>query len=475
MNFWKRLTHKQDPSFYVAKDKQLVPSLTTIDLIGLGIGIVVGTGIFTLPGIVSADHAGPAVSISFILGAIGAAMSALAYAEMSSVLPFAGSAFSWINVLFGEGLGWIAGWALVAEYFIAVAFVASGWSAYMQGLLSQVGLGLPDYLAKASDFHGHGGIDLLTVLIICLCGFLISKGLKNVSRVENSLVVLKVLVILLFIAVGLTAINWNNYVPFIPPHKPGTNFGGWQGILAGTSQLFLVYIGFDAISSSTAETKHPQKTMPRGILGTLLIGTILYVVVALVLVGMFPYSIYAGNADPAAFALRKAGHNFSANILALVAVFGMLTSLIGMQMAASRLLYAFGRDGFLPSSLSKLDKQQTPHIALWIVTIIGAFVGGVLPFAFLSNLVSAGTLIAFIIVSLGIYRLRKREGIDLPEAKFKMPFYPVLPAISAIVSGIIFWGLSKDAKLTMVGWLILGIIIYLAYGIRHVNQNFSEE
>lgn len=475
MNFWKRLTHKQDPSFYVAKDKQLVPSLTTIDLIGLGIGIVVGTGIFTLPGIVSANHAGPAVSISFILGAIGAGMSALAYAEMASVLPFAGSAFSWINVLFGEGLGWIAGWALVAEYFIAVAFVASGWSAYMQGLLSQVGLGLPHYLAKASDFHGHGGVDLLTILIIFLCGFLISKGLKNVSRVENSLVVLKVLVILLFIAVGLTAINWNNYVPFIPAHKAGTNFGGWQGILAGTSQLFLVYIGFDAISSSTAETKNPQKTMPRGILGTLLIGTILYVVVALVLVGMFHYSIYAGNADPAAFALRKAGHNFSANVLALVAVFGMLTSLIGMQMAASRLLYAFGRDGFLPSSLSKLDKQQTPHIALWVVTIIGALVGGVLPFTFLSNLVSAGTLIAFIIVSLGIYRLRKREGVDLPEAKFKMPLYPVLPAISAIVSAIIFWGLSNDAKLTMLGWLILGVIIYLVYGIRHVKQNFSEE
>ncbi|QNQ83991.1 amino acid permease [Lactobacillus sp. PV037] len=471
MNVWQRMTHKQDPKVYADKDKKLVPSLRTIDLLALGIGIVVGTGIFTLPGIVAANHAGPAVTISFILGAIGAGMAALAYAEMSSVLPFAGSAFSWINVLFGEFLGWICGWALLAEYFVAVAFVASGWSAYMQGLLAQIHLQLPDYLAKATDFKGHGGVDILTVLIIVLCGFLISKGLKNVSRVENTLVVLKVLVILLFIAVGMTAVHFENYVPFIPPHKAGTNFGGWQGILAGTSQLFLVYIGFDAISANTAETKNPEKTMPRGILGTLAIGTTLFVVVSLVLVGMFNYKVYAGNAEPAAFALRKAGHVFSANVLSLVAIFGMLTGLIGMQMASSRLIYAFGRDGFLPSGLSKLDKHHNPSRALWLVTIAGAIVGGVLPFTFLSNLVSAGTLIAFIMVSLGIYRLRAREGVNLPNPSFKMPLYPVLPALSAIVSGIIFWELSVDAKWMMVIWLIIGIIFYFVYGIRHVKQN----
>ena len=471
MSLWQKMTSKQDPKVYADKDKKLVPSLTTIDLLALGIGIVVGTGIFTLPGIVAANHAGPAVSISFVLGAIGAGMAALAYAEMSSVLPFAGSAFSWINVLFGEFLGWVCGWALLAEYFVAVAFVASGWSAYMQGLLAQLNIHLPDYLAKATDFHGHGGVDILTVIIIFLCGLLISKGLKNVSRVENTLVVLKVLVILLFIAVGLTAIHFKNYVPFIPPHKPGTNFGGWQGILAGTSQLFLVYIGFDAISANTAETKNPEKTMPRGILGTLVIGTTLFVVVSLVLVGMFNYKIYAGNAEPAAFALRKAGHDFSANILSLVAIFGMLTGLLGMQMASSRLIYAFGRDGFLPKGISKLDKHHNPGRALWLVTIAGAIVGGVLPFTFLSNLVSAGTLIAFIIVSLGIYRLRAREGVDLAQPSFKMPLYPVLPALSAIISGIIFWELSTDAKWMMLIWIIIGIIFYFTYGIRHVKQN----
>lgn len=475
MSFWKRLTHKQDPRVYADKDKKLVPSLTTIDLLSLGIGIVVGTGIFTLPGIVAANHAGPSVTISFVLGAIGAGMAAMAYAETSSVLPFAGSAFSWINVLFGEFLGWVCGWALLAEYFVAVAFVASGWSAYMQGFLQQFHIVIPEFLAQGTDFKGHGGVDILTVLIILFTGFLLSKGLKKVSRVENALVILKVVVILLFIAVGLTAIHPSNYVPFIPPHKSGTSFGGWQGILAGTSQLFLVYIGFDAIAANTAEAKNPEKTMPRGIIGTLVIGTALFVAVSLVLVGMFNYKIYAGNAEPAAFALRKAGHYFTANLLSVVAIFGMLTGMIGMQMASSRLIYAFGRDGFLPKSLGKLDKNKTPQNALWLVTITAALVGGVLPFTFLSNLVSAGTLIAFIMVSIGIYRLRKREGVDLPEPTFKMPFYPVMPALSAIVSAIIFWQLSNDAKLLMVVWLAVGIIIYFIYGYHHTHNDDPDE
>ena len=280
----KRLFLKQNPRVYEKKDAQLTPSLRTRDLIGLGTGMVVGTAIFTLPGIVAAEHTGPAVPLAFIVAAIGAGLSALAYAETSSVLPFAGSAFSWINVLFGEFFGWIAGWALLAEYFISVAFVASGWSAYMQGFLGSFGIKLPHALTGGFDPHTGSYIDILAAFAILIVGVLISRGVHQVSRIENIIVSVKLLVILMFIVVGVTAIHPQNYVPFLPAHQPGTTFGGWQGILAGTAQIFIAYVGFDAIAANTAETINPQKTMPRGLIGTLLLGTGFFIAVSLVLV-----------------------------------------------------------------------------------------------------------------------------------------------------------------------------------------------
>lgn len=463
----KRLLQKQDPSVYQAKDAQLTPSLHTKDLIGLGTGMVVGTAIFTLPGIVAADHTGPAVPLAFIVAAIGAGLSALAYAETSSVLPFAGSAFSWINVLFGEFFGWIAGWALLAEYFISVAFVASGWSAYMQGFLGSFGIKLPHALTGGFDPHSGSYIDILAAFAILIVGVLISRGVHQVSRIENIIVSIKLLVILMFIVVGATAIHPQNYVPFLPAHQPGTTFGGWQGILAGTAQIFIAYVGFDAIAANTAETVNPQKTMPRGLIGTLLLGTGFFIAVSLVLVGMFKYSSYANNAEPAAWALRHSGHYITANLLSIVAIVGIFSALIAILLASSRLIYAFGRDGLLPQTLGKIDHEHVPNHALWMITILAMVLGSVFPFTFLATLVSAGTLVAFIFVSLGIYALRPREGVDLPKAQFKMPLYPVLPAISAIFSAVIFWGLNEDAKILMIGWFVIGLLIYFVYGLHH--------
>lgn len=463
----KRLFLKQNPRVYEEKDAQLTPSLRTRDLIGLGTGMVVGTAIFTLPGIVAADHTGPAVPLAFIVAAIGAGLSALAYAETSSVLPFAGSAFSWINVLFGEFFGWIAGWALLAEYFISVAFVASGWSAYMQGFLGSFGIKLPHALTGGFDPHTGSYIDILAAFAILIVGILISRGVRQVSRIENIIVSVKLLVILMFIVVGATAIHPQNYVPFLPAHQPGTTFGGWQGILAGTAQIFIAYVGFDAIAANTAETINPQKTMPRGLIGTLLLGTGFFIAVSLVLVGMFKYSRYANNAEPAAWALRQSGHYITANLLSVVAIVGIFSALIAILLASSRLIYAFGRDGLLPKSLGQIDDKHVPNHALWMITFLAMILGSVFPFTFLATLVSAGTLVAFIFVSLGIYALRPREGVDLPEAQFKMPLYPVLPAISAIFSAVIFWGLNTDAKILMVGWFVIGLLIYFIYGIRH--------
>lgn len=463
----KRLFLKQNPRVYEEKDAQLTPSLRTRDLIGLGTGMVVGTAIFTLPGIVAAEHTGPAVPLAFIVAAIGAGLSALAYAETSSVLPFAGSAFSWINVLFGEFFGWIAGWALLAEYFISVAFVASGWSAYMQGFLGSFGIKLPHALTGGFDPHTGSYIDILAAFAILIVGVLISRGVHQVSRIENIIVSVKLLVILMFIVVGATAIHPQNYVPFLPAHQPGTTFGGWQGILAGTAQIFIAYVGFDAIAANTAETINPQKTMPRGLIGTLLLGTGFFIAVSLVLVGMFKYSRYANNAEPAAWALRQSGHYITANLLSVVAIVGIFSALIAILLASSRLIYAFGRDGLLPKSLGQIDDEHVPNHALWMITFLAMILGSVFPFTFLATLVSAGTLVAFIFVSLGIYALRPREGVDLPEAQFKMPLYPVLPAISAIFSAVIFWGLNTDAKILMVGWFVIGLLIYFIYGIRH--------
>ena len=468
MSFWKTITRKEDPQVYANKDGHLVRSLKVRDFLALGVGTIVSASIFTLPGEVAAMHTGPAVAISFLLAAVVAGLVAFAYAEMSAAMPFAGSAYSWINVVFGEFFGWIAGWALLAEYFIALAFVGSGLSANFRALIAPLGLKLPASLSNAFGTDG-GIVDLVSVVVIALVAALISRGVSRAARVENVLVVLKVFAVLLFIIVGLTALHAANYVPFVPKYHETTNgpFGGWQGIYAGVSMIFLSYIGFDSIAANSAEAINPQKTMPRGILGSLVIAVVLFVAVSLVLVGMLPYSKYANSAEPVGLALRAAGHGGVATVVQTIAVVGMFTALIGMSMAGSRLIYSFGRDGMLPKWLGKLDKSNRPNRALWTLTIVGILIGAFFPFAFLSQLISAGTLIAFMFVSIGIYPLRRREGKDINDPAFKVPLYPVLPALGFLASLMVFLGLDYQAKLYAGIWFVLGLVIYFAYGVRH--------
>ena len=468
MSFWKKITRKEDPQVYANKDGHLVRSLKVRDFLALGVGTIVSTSIFTLPGEVAAMHTGPAVAISFLLAAVVAGLVAFAYAEMSAAMPFAGSAYSWINVVFGEFFGWITGWALLAEYFIALAFVGSGLSANFRALIAPLGLKLPASLSNAFGTDG-GIVDLVSVVVIALVAALISRGVSRAARVENVLVVLKVFAVLLFIVVGLTALHAANYVPFVPKYHETTNgpFGGWQGIYAGVSMIFLSYIGFDSIAANSAEAINPQKTMPRGILGSLVIAVVLFVAVSLVLVGMLPYSKYANSAEPVGLALRAAGHGGVATVVQTIAVVGMFTALIGMSMAGSRLIYSFGRDGMLPKWLGKLDKSNRPNRALWTLTIVGILIGAFFPFAFLSQLISAGTLIAFMFVSIGIYPLRRREGKDINDPAFKVPLYPVLPALGFLASLMVFLGLDYQAKLYAGIWFVLGLVIYFAYGVRH--------
>lgn len=468
-SFIKNFIRKENPSIYEDKDSHLSRTLEVKDFLALGVGTIVSTSIFTLPGVVAAQHAGPAVTLSFLVAAIVAGLVAFAYAEMASAMPFAGSAYSWINVIFGEGFGWIAGWALLAEYFIAVAFVASGLSANFRGLISSVGVIIPAQLANPLGTNG-GIIDIIALIVIVLIALLLAHGTSEAARVENALVVLKVIAILVFVVVGLSAIHVENYLPFIPKYHPnadGTAFGGWQGIYSGVSMIFLSYIGFDSIAANAGEAKNPEKTMPRGILGSLAIAVALFVAVALVLVGMFHYTKYAGNAEPVGWALRESGHGIVAGVVQAIAVVGMFTALIGMMMAGSRLLYSFGRDGMLPKWLGQLNSKKLPNHALLFLTIIGVVIGSMFPFAFLAQLISAGTLIAFMFVSLGIYALRPREGKDIAVPAFKMPLYPVLPAISFLGSLAVFWGLDIQAKLYSLIWFVIGVLIYAVYGRRH--------
>lgn len=476
VNIWKKMTRKEDPEVYKSKDKHLLQVLEVKDFLALGVGTIVSTSIFTLPGVVAAKHAGPAVALSFLAAALVAALVAFAYAEMSSTMPFAGSAYSWINVIFGEGFGWIAGWALLAEYFIAVAFVGSGLSANLRGLLTPLGIELPRQISNTLGTNG-GWFDLLAIIAMLIVSFVLSRGASEAARVENVLVILKVLAVIVFLIVGVTAIKAQNFTPFIPKYHPnpdGTAFGGWQGIYAGVSSIFLSYVGFDSIASNAAEAKNPSKTMPRGILGSLVIAVVLFVAVALVLVGMFKYTNYVDNAEPVGWALRHAGHPVVAVVIQAIAVVGMFTALIGMMLAGSRLLYSFGRDGMLPKWLGQLNKNNLPNHALLFLTVIAVVIGAVLPFVTLSQLISAGTLIAFMFVSLGIYKLRPREGKDLPEPGFKMPWYPIMPALAFIGSFIVFMGLDKQAKVYSLVWFVIGILLYLFYGMRNSTLNKEE-
>ncbi|NDR77734.1 APC family permease [Fructilactobacillus sanfranciscensis] len=476
-NIFKKMNEKVDFHFYASKDKQLKKTMTVKDFLALGLGTILSTSIFTLPGLVAAKFTGPAVVISFLLAAVAAGLVAMNYAEMASVLPFAGSAYSWISVLFGKFWGWIVGWALLAEYLIAVAFVAAGLSANVQGLISPLGWKIPNAFAFPLGTNG-GVIDIIAVVVVALVAFILLRGDAETTKVANVLVVLKLLAIITFVVVGATAIKAQNYVPFFPkPHalSDGTQFvGGWSGIYAGISTIFLSYIGFDSIAANSAEAKDPQKTMPRGIIGSLLIGTVFFVAVSLVMVGMFKYSAYLGNAEPVGWALRQQGHVIIASVVQAIAVAGMLVALIGMMMAGSRLIYSFGRDKMLPKSMGKLNKKKIPQNALWIITAVGVVMGAVFPFTFLAQLISAGTLIAFMAVSLAMYPLRKREGKNLPKAAYKQPFFPVLPILGFLGSLTIFMGLDVQAKLYSIVWFVVGVIIYFAYGMKHADSTLDE-
>ncbi len=461
MGLKERLFQKEDLSRYLASDKGFTKTLNARDLISLGIGVVIGTGIFILPGTVAALHSGPAISLSFVIAALVCSLSAMCYAELSSALPVAGSAYSFGNVLYGESIGWFLGWALILEYMLAVAAVSTGWASYFNSFINALGLHMPQALSGPFD-PAHGTyINITAVASVLIVALLLAHGSRTSVRVNDIMVIVKVIIILIFVVVGAFFIKGKNLHPFMPY--------GFSGVIKGSSLVFFAYLGFDVVAASAADVKDPQKNMPRGIIGTLVITTILYIAVSVVLTGMVYYK-QLDVSNPVAYALQLVHRDWVAAILSVGALAGMATSMISTMFSSTRLIYSIGRDGLFPEALGKINpKTKVPTNSLIIVTIIIAFFGGVVSLDQITSLVNIGTLLAFTFVSYGVIRLRKRP--DIKNTGFKVPFYPVLPLISVIMCLALMTQLPAETWLASLVWFIIGAVIYLSYGIRHSKLN----
>lgn len=448
---------KQKITTYLGEDIKFSRTLTAFDLMAMGIGAVIGTGIFILPGTVAATTAGPGVSLSFLVAAVICVLAGMCYAEFASSIPVAGSAYSYGNIIYGEFIGWLMGWALILEYMLAVATVAAGWSSYFTAFIKPFGIKLPK--AVSGPFNPKQGVyfDLIAVVVIFLIALLLAQGMKSSIKINNTAVIIKIAIILIFIFVGLNFIKPSNYHPFLPYKM--------AGVFKGATTVFFAFLGFDVVSSSAAEVKQPQKNMPLGIIGTLAVVVILYMGVSLVLTGMVNYT-KLDIANPVAFALQYVHQDWLAELLSLGAMVGMTTMMLTMIYSSSRLIYAMARDGLLPHVFSKIDaKHHTPQLALLVVTIVIALGAAFFSVDQLTNLVSFGTLFAFTLVSFGIIRLRSRT--DIKNVGFKVPGYPYVPVVSGLCCIFMIFQLNTNVLIMAGTWLIIGIIIYFVYGYHH--------
>ncbi len=438
-------------------DSKLSKTLGAFDLMALGIGAIIGTGIFVLTGVVAAEHSGPGLSISFIISGLACVFAALSYSEFASIVPVSGSAYTYSYATFGEFIAWVLGWDLILEYGLACASVSSGWSGYFQGLLSGFGINLPTFLTSAYDPAKGTFFDVPAAAIMMLITFLLTRGVKQSARFNTILVIIKVSVVLLFIAVGIFYVKPSNWSPFMP--------FGFSGVITGAATVFYANIGFDAVSTAAEEVRNPQRNMPIGIIGSLLISTILYVVVSLVLTGIVPYT-HLDVKDPVTFAMQFVHQNWFAGLISVAALFGITTVLLVMSFGQTRLLYSISRDGLLPKSLSNVNpKTSVPTFSSWTVGIVVALFAGFIPLGQLAELTNIGTMWAFIAVSIGVMVLRKTQ----PNLKrvFRVPWVPVIPILSVLFVGYLMIHLSRLTWIGFVVWFLIGLVVYFSYGRTH--------
>jgi len=458
-------------------EHSLKRSLTAMNLTLLGIGAIIGAGIFVLTGTAAAQHAGPAIVISFVFAGLGCAFAGLCYAEFASMIPIAGSAYTYGYATLGELLAWIIGWDLILEYLFAASTVAVGWSGYFVQMLRIAGIELPHALvnapvtAEGMSFVATGAIiNLPAVILVLLLTGLLVLGIKESARLNNFIVYLKVSIVLLVIIFGAFYVDTANWVPFIPEQLTDPASGapiagkfGWSGVFAGAGVIFFAYIGFDAVSTAAQEAKNPQRDLPIGILASLVVCTVLYILMALVMTGLAPFSTL-DVAEPVYVALNAApALNWLKVLATLGAVAGLASVVLVMLMGQPRIFYAMSRDGLLPEVFGKVHpKYKTPWLATIITGVAAAFFAGVFPIGILGHLVSIGTLFAFVIVCAGILVLRYRSP-EL-ERPFKTPFVPLVPLGGIITCGYLMYSLPLDTWLRLAVWMALGLVIYFVYG-----------
>jgi basic amino acid/polyamine antiporter, APA family len=453
---------------------QLRRALSATQLTLLGIGGIIGTGIFVLTGTAAANYAGPALALSFVLAGVGCTLAGLCYAEFAAMIPVSGSAYSYSYATLGEGVAWFIGWNLVLEYLLAVATVSVGWSGYGISLLNQMGIHVPAALANA-PFDSIGDslhivttgafLNLPAVLVVVVIATVCYIGIKQSAVFNSVIVTIKVVVILLFIMFGVSYINTANWHPFIPPVNSDGRFG-WSGIIGGAGVIFFAYIGFDAVSTAAQESKNPQRDMPIGILASLIICTILYVIVSTILTGMVSYK-ELDVAAPVALALDKyEGLHWLGIPVKLGAVCGMTSVMLVMTIAQARIFFAMARDGLLPPFFGHVHPRfKTPSTGTVITGVCAAVIGGLFPVKLLAEMVSIGTLSAFVTVCLGVLVLRRtRPDLHRP---FRAPFVWVTGIGGAAVCLLMMVYLGTPNWERLIIWTAIGALIYILYGHRH--------
>jgi basic amino acid/polyamine antiporter, APA family len=464
--------------------------LGPLNLVTLGIGAIIGTGIFVLTGEAAAQHSGPAIVLSMMLAGFASALAGLCYSEFASTVPIAGSAYTYGYATLGEFVAWVIGWDLILEYALGAATVAVGWSGHLTSFLHDfVGIDFPAAFAAAPGTvvqTASGPItavfNLPAVLITIAVTILIVIGIKESANVNTGIVLVKIAVVIVVILGGVAFVNTANWHPFIPENTGKFGEYGWSGVLRGAGVIFFAYIGFDAVSVAAQEARNPQKDMPIGILGSLVVCTILYILVSGVMVGLVPYRQMLGSPAPMVVAIRAAeqasgGSGLLKMMVMLVelgAIAGLSSVMVVMMMAQPRIFYSMANDGLLPPFAKKIHPRfRTPHITSIITGVIVSVASGFTPIGILGEMVSIGTLMAFVIVSVGIIFLRyQRPELERP---FKVPLVPFVPALSALVSLGLMAGLPGATWMRLIIWMALGIVLYFAYGFSHSEVRKRDE
>jgi len=467
MGLWTRKSIRELQDLSQKEHHALKKHLSAFDLILLGIGSILGAGLFSLTGIAAAENAGPAIALSFLLAALGCALAGVCYSELAAMIPISGSAYTYAYATMGEFVAWIIGWVLILEYALAAVTLAISWSAYLVSLLQDFNIHVsPTYVASpwqpitsAEGISSYGVLNLPAFLIIAVISLILILGIRQSAIFNKTMVVIKLSVVFLFMGLGFFYINYQNYKPFLPPNTGTFGAFGWSGVLQAAGVLFYAYIGFDALSTAAQETKNPQKAMPIGILGSLAICTVLYVLFALVLVGLVNYK-ELDVAAPVAFAIEHTPYPWLKTLVKIAILAGLTSGMLMALLGQSRIFYTMARDGLLPRYFGVLHpKFHTPWISNLILLVFVGLLSAFAPFSAVGHLTSLGTLLVFAMVCAGVLVLRYLEP-DHPRP-FRVPWAPFIPLLGVAVCTLMMFSLDFATWMRLIAWLILGILIYL--------------